>query len=125
MSPVTTNPIPTMVSGWAEWGTVLYPPQGLEDMVTRPDGYISSSPMGHQNATHHLRQQYILMRSVYFPEYPHPLLQATETMVRAQYKKMSDHIASITAPRSKALSDFSLRWPPHGVLNPPSSLEPI
>lgn len=119
------TPYPDMATGWEDWALTVEPKQGLEDMVTNKEGQITSNPGGNQGATSHLRQQYILMRSIYFPEYPHPLLAATEVMVRAQYKKHSDWIKSMSGKRVQATNDYKWKWAPHGILKPPSILEPI
>lgn len=116
------DPSTGWVSSWTNWATALYPPIGVEDMVTKPDGTLSQDPMGSQAATTHLRQQYIMMRSIYFPEHPHPLLAATQTMVQSQYDKFSTHIANIPSLLSRGGQDYNVRWPSHGILKPPSVL---
>lgn len=115
-----------MKNNWTDWGTTLYPVQGQENIVTRVNGTLASNPMEYeQHATTHLRSQYILMRSIYFPEYPHPLLAATEVMVRDLYKKFSDYVLSFADKRVQSGTDFKYRWAPHGILKAPSILEPI
>lgn len=118
--------IQPMATGWLDWSTRVYPAEGLESMFTAVDGSSVASPMGNQAATVHLMSQYILMRPIYFPEYAHPLLADATVMLKAQYKKFDDFIATFAAnPRTQAGYDWKYRWPTHGILKAPSILEPI
>ncbi|WP_407308409.1 hypothetical protein [Acinetobacter sp.] len=118
--------MPRTAKTWTEWGTDIWPRNGVEDLVTRADGTISSEVSWNQNGTMHLRSQYILMRPIFFPEYAHPKLADCVTMVKAQYKKHDDWVNSFPANTfERSGRDWSGRWAPHGILKAPPVLEPI
>ena len=117
------DPNMRLPNDWAEWNLKVFPKKGQMDMVTEEDGTISTGVSSGQNATLHMRTQYVMMRSIYFPEHPHPLLAACQTMIRGFYDKHSQHVAEAEGPTNQRWRDWQVRWANHGILKAPSVLE--
>jgi hypothetical protein len=117
------GPDPKYPVDWAEWNTTIFPKVGQLDMVTREDGVVYNGNSESQSATLHLRTQYVMMRSIYFPEYHHPLLAPCQAMIQGFYDKHAAAVAARQTQRQESLTDWGVRWPPQGFIAAPTVLE--
>jgi hypothetical protein len=129
MSPVTPNSVPLAVSeGWEAYAEAV-PRNGLEDMIHNADGslrtnqYGTLTPVG-ENATCLLRWQYVMMRKVYFSEYPHPHLDAVAEMVDGWVNEYDAYVKAAPNPGEQARRDIAVSTPSHGIFLAPSEVGP-
>lgn len=109
-------------ANWADFKTKVYDKyvlpaqQGVADWVTEPDGSLKDRFAGM-----HLRGQWVLNRTVYFPEYVYPRMAEGLTKVMAYHNKVRDFAA--TKPiAERAYFDFTFLHPSQGKRLPPSEL---
>lgn len=107
---------------WAEHRATVNIAEGpLHDWITRGDG----TRRPEIDISQHLRTQYVFIRKDYFPDYPHPQLDAAVARVEDYYTRVDALVAAATTAISKRGRSFSYRVPSHERPKPPTVLAPI
>jgi hypothetical protein len=72
----------------------------------------------------HLPAQYVYIRKAFFPEIPHPLLDAAVAKYAAYHKVITDAVAAMPTPGEKTGRDHGYRYPGLAPIKAPLELGP-
>lgn len=101
-------------TSWQDWAVRVSPAESPnQDWVTGADGswYKHGGDGGiDRDISQHLRPQYLKIRKLFFPEYPHPQLDEAVSMFDGWYAKVKARVDAASTPQ---WADWIYRLPTH------------
>jgi hypothetical protein len=117
----------TSMEGWptsyinigtqSNWAQTL-PKNGLADAVRNPDGSIRS---GDRDVSMHPFSTYIYVRKHYFPEFPHPRLDAAYAKWEDMLGAVAANVAAGATPSEQRNRDHTYGYPGVSIWKPPAA----
>lgn len=106
MSKWPTMAIPNIndIKDWATYD----PPVGMEDLTRNDDG---SMRTGDRDVSMHPFTCWVYVRKYYFPEYPHPDLEAAFQKTEAMLNAVGTYVAAVTDPQQQKGRDHPYGYP--------------